>query len=280
MRRQAFWDNLLLIAGAALAAFAVNALIEPNRLGEGGVVGLALLLRYLTGAPTSWTYALLNVPLLLWAVRSQGWRFVARTAAGVGLITVFLHLLGPMRVELPDRLLAALYAGLVFGAGIGLMLRAGGSSGGIDIVAAWLFRRYNLPFHVTFLAADGLVLAGLAAFTGLPTALYTWIATAVSGRVVTYVVEGPRRGLLAIVITSDPTPLVETVMKVLGRGATLLRATGAYTGQERVAVLVALTAREVARLRQAVAAVDPRAFVIVTEAAEVLGEGFWELAGE
>lgn len=267
-------DYLLIAVGAAAMAFGVSSLIVPARLADGGLTGVAITVHYLTGLGVGAVYAVLNVPLLAWAWATQGTRFVWRTLVGVALVSAWMAAFAPVHLVLGDRLLAALYGGLLVGAGIGLILRAGGSTGGADILARYLNSRHGWTYNQTFLLTDLVVLAAVAVWVGLPAAMYAWVATNVAGRVVTYVVEGPRRGRVALVVTGAEQRVRGRVVGEMDRGATRLRAHGAYTDTERSLLMIAIAQQEVVHLRSIVAEEDPKAFLIILPATEVLGEGF------
>ena len=264
----------LFAAGAALFALGVNGFLAPARLGEGGLSGISLLLHYATGWPVSALYLLLNVPLFLFGWWAIGRRFILRTALATLLVTVALRLTEGVAFRVDDPLLASLYGGTFIGTGIGLLFRAGASSGGIDIVARFLKERYGVGIAETFLVTDALVLGAFALTLGADTALYSIVVTFLGGRVADIIQEGPLRAKSAWIITDRPREIARAVTEELGRGATLLQATGAWTGKERAVVLVVLNRRELARLKQLIHTLDPHAFVTVTDAAEVLGEGF------
>lgn len=270
-------DYAAMVGGSAVFALGVASLIVPARLADGGITGVAIVVHYLTGLGVGPVYFVLNVPLLVWAWIAQGFRFLWRTLVGVALVSAWTTALAAVHLPVGDRLLAALYGGLCIGLGVGLLLRVGGSSGGVDILARFLYRRYGWTYSQTYLLTDIVVLAAVAVWVGLPAAMYAWIATNVAGRVVGYVVEGPRQGRLALVITAEADAVLRRVTQELERGATRLRATGAWTGQDRPLLLIAAAQHEIPRLRQIVLDEDPRAFVIVLPAAEVLGEGFFRL---
>lgn len=279
--RRPHWlaDYLLIAVGASAMALGISSLIVPARLADGGLSGIAITLHYLTGLGVGPLYAGLNVPLLVWAWVTQGPRFVWRTVLGVALVSAGVAAFAPVRLVLGDRLLAALYGGLLVGGGIGLVLRAGGSTGGADILARYLNLRHGWTYNQTFLVTDLVVLAAVAIWVGLPAAMYAWIATNVAGRVVTYVVEGPRRGRLALLVTAADQAVLRRIVGEMDRGATRLLAQGAYTGSARPLLLVAVAQQEVVHLRSIVAEEDPRAFLVILPAAEVLGEGFRLLEG-
>ncbi|MBE3590540.1 MAG: YitT family protein [Firmicutes bacterium] len=270
-------DFLQMVAGAALLAFSINGLIVPNRLGDGGFAGLAVLIHYLTGWPVSWLYPALNVPLLALGWWFIGPGFIVRTLVGIGLVSAWLPVFSQAPVVLQDALLASVYAGVVSGAGIGLLMHGGGSSGGTDILARFLNDWRGVSYTVTYLAFDVLVLGGLAFWVGVSTALYAWIVTYIAGRVVTFIVEGPVRGKAAMIVTSEPRRILAAVTRELGRGATVVEAQGGYTAAPRKVVWVVVSLSQIYRLRQLVAEADPDAFVTVMDATEVLGQGFGRL---
>ncbi len=277
--RETAWDYAQLAAGAAAMGFGISALIVPARLGDGGLTGVAIVLHYVTGVAVGPLYLALNIPLLAWAWIGQGPRFLWRTLVGVLLVSVWTTVFAGIHLPVDNRLLSALYGGLLVGGGIGLMLRVDASSGGTDILARYLYRGWGWPYTQTYLVTDVLVLIGVAIWVGLPAAMYAWIATNVAGRAVSYVVEGPRQGRLALIVSRASEGLARRVARELQRGATHLSARGAYSGEGRSVLMVALGPRQVAPLRRLVAEEDPRAFMVVLPASEVLGEGFFGLDG-
>lgn len=269
-----FVQVAFLAAGATLFSLGINGFLVPARLGEGGLSGVSLLLHYATGLPVSLLYLLLNVPLFVFGWWAIGRGFILRTGLATLLVTLALRLTEGVAFPVDEPLLASLYGGAFIGAGIGLLFRAGASSGGVDIVARFLKERYGIGIAETFLVFDSLVLAAFALTLGADTALYSILVTFLGGRVADVVQEGPLRAKSAWIVTTRPQEVAQAVTTQLGRGATLLRATGAWTGEERAVVLVVLNRRELARLKQLIRDIDPYAFVAVTDAAEVLGEGF------
>ena len=274
------WQYAQLAAGAVAMGFGISALIVPAHLGDGGITGVAIILHYLTHINVGPLYFALNIPLLAWAWIGQGLRFLWRTLVGVILVSVATTLFVGIHLPVDSRLLSALYGGLLVGGGIGLMLRVDASSGGTDILARYLYRNWGWTYTQTYLVSDVVVLVGVAVWVGLPAAMYAWIATNVAGRAVSYVVEGPRQGRLAMIVSDASDRLATRVLRDLDRGATHLSARGAHSGEGRSLLIVALGPRQVAPLRRLVAAEDARAFMVVLPASEVLGEGFFGLGGD
>ena len=273
-----FRSALTLVSGAVIFALGLNGLVVANGLAEGGLSGISVIVHYFTGWPVGVLYLLLNIPLLVLGYLSLGGRFTMRTLVGAGLVTGALILTRSVRFPMNDLLLASLYAGVINGTGLGLMFRAGGSSGGLDILAQHLRHHHGLTVAETYLVADGIVLAAAGLLLGADTALYALIVTFVGGRVADFIQEGPNRAKAVLIITDRVQPLTQYVTSVLERGATVFDVRGAYTGRPRGLVMTVLSRRELARLKQEVRRLDPRAFMVVQDATEVIGEGFGTIA--
>ncbi|MEW6547330.1 MAG: YitT family protein [Bacillota bacterium] len=265
---------IMLTLGAGIFSVGLNGLVVANGLAEGGLSGVSVIVHYFTGWPVGVLYLLLNVPLLILGYFSLGGRFTLRTVVGAGLVTGALILTRSVRFPMPDLLLASLYGGVVNGVGLGLMFRAGGSSGGLDILAQHLRHQRGVTVAETYLVADGIVLAAAGFLLGADTALYALIVTFVGGRVADLIQEGPNRAKAVLIITDRIEPLTHYVTSVLERGATIFDVRGAYTGRSKGLVMTVLSRRELARLKQQVRHLDPGAFMVVQDATEVIGEGF------
>ena len=175
-----------------------------------------------------------------------------------------------------DRLLSALFGGLIVGAALALIFLRGGSTGGFDIVAKIVSLRWPLlSIGRVILISDGLVVAVSAlAYGDINTALYTAVALFLSARAVDGLLAGAERGRLAIIITAEPAAVIDRIFAEVGRGATLLEGQGGYGGDTRGVVLCAMRIGEVGRLHRAVKQADPHAFLVMAEAGEIAGEGF------
>lgn len=267
-------NALMLVAGAALSAVAMNGFIVANHLAEGGLAGVSILVHYFSGLPVGALYAVLNIPLLALGWWQLGHRFVLKTVAGIGLMSLALLLTQSVQFVMDDLLLASLYGAVLYGAGIGLMIRSGGSSGGFDIIAIWLKNRYGFSIGETFLALDAMVLAAAGFLLGPGTAMYALLITFIGGRVIDYVQEGPNRAKAAFIITDESRAAADMIMRKFQRGVTFLQGKGGYTGRDRQVLMTVLSRRELAQIKELVHEIDPNAFVIISDVAEVLGEGF------
>lgn len=260
-------------AGALVAAVGLNFFLIPNRLIDGGLTGVAILLYDLFHLPVGPVLLLLNLPLVLLSWRAIGPSFVVQTAIGTVAFSLALLVL-PVYPAVHDPLLAAVYGGLFSGAGVGLIFRLGGSTGGTDFVARLLRRYFDLPTGVGLLGSDAVVIALFALTMGLAPAMYSLLALFVGSRIIDFLIDGLAVQRVALVVSSRSDDIAAAVMAELGRGVTALHGQGMYSKEERPILLIAVSRLETVRLKSIVVSIDPTAFVIIHHAHEVLGEGF------
>lgn len=279
---QTFRDVFLIAAGAFLQALALRLFLVPANLASGGISGLAQIINYYTGWPIGLMVLLGNLPLFLLGWRFLGGpRFALRTALAIVLFsffTDFLVLLLPADGLTPDFVLNALFGGLMSGVGFGLVYRGRGTSGGSDILARILNHWRGVPLSQSYLLTDALImfLAGLA--FSWENALYALVMLYVSGLVAEGVTEGSNVVRTALIITDHPDEVADQILSQMERGVTMLTARGGYTGEERTVLYCVVNRSEVVQIKSLVREVDPRAFMVIGQAHEVLGEGFRPLA--
>lgn len=269
---------ILLTVGTLVGAVAVNLFFEPYSIAPSGVSGLAVILNHLIGMPIGLVILLGNIPIQLLALRTLGgWRVVASTVYVVVLYGLAIDLTAPLFPQqgiTEDRLLAALFGGILGGIAGGLIYRAGGTFGGTSTLARILQKHLGTPLNSTYLYTDTAVvlLAGLV--FGWEGALYAIVAIFVDGTLADYVLDGPSTIRTAIVITDQPEAVAQAVMTRLGRGVTLWQGTGMYTGLPRAVLFVTVLRPQVGELRALVFAADPQAFVVIGQGHTAYGEGF------
>ncbi len=270
------YDYLLIFVGAVIIAANVPLFLEPNHVVSTGVTGLGMLAYYLWGWPIGLVTLLINIPLLLAGIKwGGGLRFFTRTIFAVVVYTVAIDVLSRyLSPVAADPLLYTLFGGLLDGIGIGLVLRGRGTTGGTDIVAQLMTRYHGVPFGQVLIAINGLILLSAAAVVGIVPVLYALVVNFVSGRMVDFVQEGVGYARSALIISEAHTAVRQAIFEKLGRGVTILEARGGYTGAPRPALYVVVYRTQVTQLKNLIAEVDPNAFVVVSEAHEVLGEGF------
>lgn len=276
-------DYLFIFVGTGLMALAIQCIFEPAGLVTGGFSGIAIIIRKMTmglipgGIPLWLTNLALNVPVFLAALKIKGKRFIGRTAIGTVLLSFWLFVIPQVDLTQGDAMLAAIFGGVITGIGIGFVLLAKATTGGTDMVAA-LIQKYARQYSVVQIlqVIDGMVvLAGLYVF-GLKPALYAVVAIFITSKVSDALLEGLKYSKAAFIITDHYQEVSRAIMEQLDRGLTGLEATGMYSGNHKTVLYCVVSRKEMVELKDLVVEIDPHAFVIVTDAREVLGEGFLE----
>ncbi len=262
---------------SVLIAVSIKSFQAPNQIIGGGVAGIATLVNFLTGLPIGTVSFLINVPLLLVGYRKIGRRFILSTLRVLVILAVTMdYLLAWIPAYHGNLLLAALFGGAFAGFGYGLVLMRGSSTGGVDIIVRMIQRqRPHLSFGNVILMLD-LVIVSAAVFVyrNVEVVLYAVVLIFVSTQVIDRIISGADLRKLVLVISKDCPQIAKRVISEISRGATLLRAEGAYSGADTRMMVCVVETQELFRLKCAVRSIDPSAFVIVAEAAEILGQGF------
>lgn len=270
-------ELLELIAGCAVFAFGFNLFLTPNDLNAGGLSGLAMVLQRVLGFGSVGIFVILmNLPLFIVSGVKIGKRFFFGSLIGMSLNALFIDLFAFIPVPETEPLIGALYGGVICGLGLGLAFLSGASTGGSDIVVRLLKRRYqNVPIGTISTCFDAcvIIIAALV-FRNFSIALYSGIASFISGRVVDGVVYRFDYSKVAMIITKKHEEVAFEIEHQLDRGATYLHAEGSFTREKMLVVLTAVKRHQVADLKRLVMETDPAAFVIVQEAHQVLGDGF------
>ncbi len=272
---------VMFITGTALMAFAINRIFAPADMVTGGVSGLAIVLeegirRWLNVRIPIWVFnAVLNVPLFILGFCFLGRRSMKRSLIGTVALTFVLALIPEEGIGLDDSLLTAVFGGVISGVGIGLVFSANGSTGGTDLAALILTKRFRtLKVTQLLLVLDGVIVLAGAWMFGLVKALYAVIAIYTVSVVSDRVLKGLYDAMAVFVISKDSRKIADQIMGNLGRGVTRMKAMGGYSGQEKEMLFCVIGKRQLPQTKDIIAEVDSKAFVIVTEANEVLGEGF------
>lgn len=276
-----FRDYLLITLGALLQALSIRLFLVPAHLVNGGISGLAQIINYFTGLPIGLMILLGNIPLFILGWRYLGGpRFALRTAYAVLVISFFIDFLTlflPQEGLTSDLFLNALYGGVVSGIGYGLVYRGQGTSGGTDILARILNRKWGMSISQSYLLTDSLVMFMGGLVFSWENALYAVVMLYISGVAAEVTNEGSNVVRTALIITNNPQQVKEKVLVNMERGMTVLTGTGAYTGEERLILYIVITRSEVAQLKALVQEADPSAFIVIGQASEALGEGFQPL---
>jgi uncharacterized membrane-anchored protein YitT (DUF2179 family) len=265
------WNMGLLSLGSLLCALAINGILVPLRFVSGGFTGLALIIHYLSPFfSVALVYFLANVPLFI-----AGWFFISGRFFIYSIIGMFLFAgaIAWVDVDIPvrDKLLAAILAGLIQGAGSGIILKSLGSAGGTDILSVILLQRFSVRLGTTVLGFNILVLSAAAFLFSLEDALYTLIYLYVATKIVDLVVTGLSQRKAIFIISPKWEKISARILSEIHRGVTILRGQGAYSAREQQILYTVVTFQEVASLKQIVRKADPNAFVVVSDTTEVMG---------
>ncbi len=268
---------LLILLGSAVAASAYPMFLTPNAIVPGGLTGVAMILNHVFGFPIGVTSLALCAPLFLAGWKQSGPLFVMRTVGATALFSLLIDLL-PWPAMTDDILLATVFGAILMGIGLGLIMLGGASTGGTDMLAELLHKRFPAVKVGVFLAfADGCVILAAAFIMGTRAALYALINIMISAYVIDMALAGTGRAKACFVISDQADRISERIMSEMERGATLIESTGAFSGEKRRIILCVCSAREIVRLKQITRQEDPRAFVFITDTHETLGEGFQNL---
>ena len=276
-KHKVVWDLLKITLGALMAGFSFWFLTFPNHIVSGGITGIAQITNMLTGFPVGVTTIVLNIPLFVWAWKKLGRRFVVFTAIAMVLCSVSIDLIEPFSWPLSDEpMLAAVYGGLFKGAGYGLIYTTGATSGGVDIPARLLRRKYpHINFSTFSLGLDAIVIVAYAViFRRFDSCMYTLICTFISSKVISLILYGPIDSRLCFIISDRSDDLRHAITERLGRGATMLQGHGAWSGNEKQVILCVVKPHQIADLRKLVRDIDKNAFLVVGDARSVYGRGF------
>lgn len=276
-KHSVFSDYILMIAGAFIMGFSIKNLYTPINLVTGGVSGIAIIMKNISGIPLWLTNTVCNIPLFLAAWKIKGWGFIKRTIFATAALSVSLYIIPEKAFLTDDLVLTALFGGIVCGAGTGLVFLSQATTGGTDMLAALLqrkLRHYSIAQIMQVL--DGaIVLLGAVVF-GIRYALYALIAIYAMTKVTDGLLEGLKFSKQAYVISDYYQEIAQAVMTRMDRGVTALDAVGMYSGQGKKMLFCVVSKKEIVTLREIVAEFDKKAFLIVTDVREVFGEGFIE----
>jgi uncharacterized membrane-anchored protein YitT (DUF2179 family) len=272
----------VILVGELIASFAINVFIVPHKLLSGGVWGIALLLNYKLDWPVYLLVFLMNVPLFVFGLIKLGRRFILLTGVSIAASTLFLWLtsvlltLWNIVLEVQNPVLAAVIGGALVGLGSGMVLRQGSSTGGTDIIAIVLHRRFSFPIGAVSTVINIVIIAVMAIFFGLEPAMFTLVSIFVSNRTLDIVQEGFNRRKTVLIISDKMDQIVPRVLTELNRGATLLKGEGAYTGGEKNVLYSIINTMQLAKMKEIILSVDPHAFFSIIDTKEVIGRGFYE----
>lgn len=285
-------EYLLIIIGSFITAASINIFLVPNKIAPGGVSGIATVIYYLAGGrlPVGLIMLILNVPLFLMGMKYIGRKFVVRTLFSTAFLSVAIDVTEPL-VNLfverfllsnegvpvqSDILLYAIFGGFLMGLGLGMVFRSGATTGGTDLAAKIVHNfipRFTIGQILLFIDSSVIIFAAVS-FGSFQLALYAIVTLYISSKVIDAILEGVNFAKAVFIISDKSEEISCQIMKKLERGVTALKGTGMYTGISRTVLFCVVHRGQLTQLKEIVKEIDKKAFVILTDVREVLGEGF------
>ncbi len=282
-RYNIFFEYMGITVGCFIMALGLIMFLEPNTIAPGGVSGLAIVLKKITGIPIDVTTLVVNIPLFVVGIIVLGKSFGVKTAYGTGILIVALRILtivfGGTINATTDLLLASIYGGVIMGVGIGIVFKSGGTTGGTDLGGAILNKFIpGLSISKLMMMIDLIIVAAAGIVNkNVETSLYSIICLYVLVKVADFIVEGLNYAKGFSIITDYPEEVGNAIINNLDRGVTSLEGKGMYTGNKKNVLICVVNRSQVGKLKKIVYEIDKKAFIMVTNIHEVLGEGFTEI---
>lgn len=275
-------DYVILTAAAAIYAAAISLFLDPNDIAPGGVTGISILVNRFIAIPTGTINLLINIPIVLLGLWKFGWRFICSTMYTLAMITVFMNSIAVYGPVTDDLLIAAVIGGALIGVALALVFKAGATTGGIDIIVKVVrTKRKHLKTNVIFLIFDSLViLASWIVFRDLTVAFYAGVAVAADSVVMDKLLYGLDEAKLTFIISTKPSQVKQRIFNELDITATIISARGAYTNEPKELLMVVSRKQMYPKLEEIVKDEDTSAFMIVSSASEIFGEGYKDITGD
>lgn len=279
-RKQWITDGGKIILGTFLLALALSVFLEPYDIVTGGVTGIGIIIKELSGrigyaVPLYLSNLLINIPLLVFGLVLKGKKFMGKTLAGTLLLSLFLYLTSKIQIVNDDMMLNALIGGVLCGAGVGLVLSASATTGGTDLLATIVqhFYKHLSVAWLLFIIDDSIIVGGSFIF-GLQKSMYAVIVVYMTSKIADRVVEGFHYSKAVYIISENWKLIADEIMEKMERGVTSLQGKGMYLQQNQEVLFCVISSKELVKMKNIIYGIDPKAFVVVSDAREVLGEGF------
>ncbi|GAB6926709.1 YitT family protein [Paenibacillus sp. JCM 10914] len=276
--RKRLYDMMMLLIGAFLFALAVNLFVIPNDFGEGGVTGISIILFYLFKWSPALVSVIINGILLIIGYRLLDRKTTVYTIIAVAFNALFLHLTENWEITSSEPVINAIFAGLLAGGGIGLIVRVGGTTAGTTILAklAHKFWDWNISYALLFF---DLIVAGFSIFViGIENLMFTIVILYIGTKAMEFIIEGLNPKKAVTIISTHHDRIAIRVTEIMDRGVTVLRGYGYYTGQTKDVLYIVISKQEVSMLKKIVRAEDKHAFVTIHDVRDVFGEGFIDIS--
>lgn len=265
-----FIDYIMLAVGAVIAAFAIEEFLVPNTILDGGVIGIGIMIRNLTGISLSILTIVLNMPFLLIGMRKLGKMFVVKEAFSMAVFSVFVGVFAPLANATQETLLAVSFGGVILGLGVGIVIRYGGCLDGTETVAILLNKKFGIPVGQTVLIINIVIYAIAGVLFGFDRAMYSLLTYFITSKILDVVETGLDQAKAAMIITDEAEIIAEKIYQLLGRTVTIMHGEGMVSGKKTVLYCV-VTRFEIRELRNIIRSADTSAFVTVSDVSEIIG---------
>ena len=275
--RKNITDVLYFFIGSIVYSVAVNMFLSPNGISPGGFTGVATVINHIANIPTGIILFIFNIPVLILGYIKMGKSFILKTSFVTILLSISLDVSARLLPQLQtDGILASMFGGILMGIGLSLILLRGATTGGVDIIAKLINKRYrHISVGKIILMADGVVIAlNAVVYKNAESALYSIIAMYMGTRLMDVLLYGADKGKIIYIVTNSSEEICSEINHTVGRGVTKLSVVGAYTGESRTMLMCTVRVHEVSAVHNAIKQYDEKAFIVVTDAGEIIGEGF------
>ena len=277
-----FKKYLVITIAAVLFGAGISLFIDPNNLAPGGVSGLSIILSRLVPIETGTLFLLLNIPIIVLGIWKFGWKFIFSTLYAIFVSSTATNAFQKMEPLTKEPLLGALFGGVLVAIGLGYVLRSGATTGGTDIIVKCLkLKKPHLKTGTIFLVIDSIIIGiGGIVFGNIETVLYSVVSAVATSQMLDLVLYGKDGAKMIYIISNAPTTITERILKELDVGVTYLSGTGAYKKEEKQVIFCVVRKQNAYKVEEIVKQEDASAFMIISSAAEIYGEGYKSYFGE
>jgi len=274
-----FRSYAYIVVGTFIMSLGYVYFINPYKIVPGGVYGISIMIHHLIGSPIGVTALFFNIPITLLGIKVLGPKFGIKTVVGFVLSAIYIDVLNYLSKGTPlvqnDPLLSSIFGGALIGLGVGLFFKSKATAGGSDVVSMIIAKYSRLPLGQLMMIVDSsIVVVSLIAFRDWRIPLYSWIVIFITGKMIDFVYEGVSYDKMVYIISGKNHEICDYIVGVLNRSATIIPATGYYTNNNKEMVYTVLNRRELTILLEQIREIDPMAFVSITNASLIVGEGF------
>ncbi|MBZ9632778.1 YitT family protein [Clostridium sp. FP1] len=274
-----FQKIVLIMLGSFILAVSINLFIVPNKLLSGGLSGIGLMLQYIFNMPMGVTVLVLNIPLLILSILKINKRFTLFTIIGTVSLSFFLIITSPLKnilapVEESYRLLYCIYGGVLSGIGSGIVFSNEGSTGGMDIIAIYVKKKYGIEVGIVSFIINFLIVAVGSVLFDFKVGLYTLIAMYITSAVMEKVINGLNRRKMLLIVSEKEKEVSDAILNNFNRGVTILYGEGAYTSHRKNVMYCVVSLGQLPQIKRVIKAIDQEVFISIIDIAEVQGNGF------